>query len=138
MTTLSNEIRACRHGVVKNPYQGQDKKVVFVCTMGLLRSATGMRLYAGSLNTRSAGSAPDALTPLTPILIAWADEIVFVNEENHNEAVDRYGPDAWPHARTVILNIPDQYPHMHPKLIEAFEKQYRPVNNPNDKVRAAA
>lgn len=138
MTTLSDEIRECREGVVKNPYQGSDKKVLFVCSMGLLRSATGMRIYAGSLNTRSAGSYPDALTPLTPILLAWADEIVFVNKHNYDDSVRSFGKDAWPHARTVILDIPDKYPHMHPSLIEAFEKQYRPVNIPNDKARAAA
>lgn len=124
--TLSDEIRNCREGVVRNPYQGTDKRVVFVCSMGLLRSATGARIYGHRLNTRSAGSYDDALTPLTPLLIAWADEIVFVNKDNYNGAVKKFGEDAWPHARCVVLNIPDKYPHMHPKLIESFETQYGP------------
>jgi rhodanese-related sulfurtransferase len=43
--TLSEKIRDCRDGVVKNPFQGTDKKVVFVCSMGILRSATAARIY---------------------------------------------------------------------------------------------
>lgn len=127
MQTLSNLIRKHRRGVVDNPYQGKDKKVLFVCSMGLLRSATAARIYANQFNTRSAGSYGDALTPLTPILIAWANEIVFVNKDNYNQAVGEYGEDAWPHAKTVVLDIPDKYPHLHPELIKAFNDQYHPV-----------
>ena len=81
MRTLSDEIRACRDGVIHNPFQGKDKKVVFVCSMGILRSATAARLYAHKYNTRSTGSWNDALIPLTATLLEWADEVVFVNRE---------------------------------------------------------
>ena len=56
MTTFSDEIRLCRDGVVNNPYQGKDKKVLFVCSMGILRSATAARIYANRFNTRCAGT----------------------------------------------------------------------------------
>lgn len=129
-TTLSEQIRQCRDGVVKNPFQGPDKKVVFVCSMGLLRSATGARIYANKYNTRTAGSFHDALIPLTDTLIAWADEIVFVNKANY-EQVQKYfadeGTDLHSLVKVVVLNIPDQYPHMHPELIKAFEEQYEPI-----------
>ena len=128
--TLSEKIRDCRDGVVKNPYQGSDKKVVFVCSMGILRSATAARLYAHKYNTRSAGTWADALVPLTDTLIAWADELVFVNKHNY-EQVKKYfadnGTDLHEIANVKVLDIPDAYPHMHPELIKAFKEQYEPL-----------
>lgn len=129
MTTLSDKIRDCRDGVVRNPYQGTDKKVLFVCSMGILRSATGARLYAPKYNTRTAGSWPDALVPITPILIAWADEIVFVNKENYSHVVRELDGEAFHFVdkKSKVLSIPDQYPHMHPELIKAFKEQYEDI-----------
>jgi len=69
-----------------NPYQGQDKRVVFVCSAGILRSATAARMYANKYNTRAAGSEEYALIPLTNDLVLWANELVFVNKENYNTA----------------------------------------------------
>jgi predicted protein tyrosine phosphatase len=122
--SLSAKIRECKDGVVKNPYQGKDKKVVFVCSMGILRSATGARLYAHKHNTRTAGSYPDALVPLTPMLIAWADELVFVNNDNYKYIVNKYDNDVEIINKSTVLNIPDCYEHMHQELIKAFKEQY--------------
>jgi predicted protein tyrosine phosphatase len=107
-----------------NPYQGTDKKVLFVCSAGILRSATGARIYAKKYNTRCAGSEVYALIPLLPDLVIWADEIVFVNKENFESAkehIDFEGKDV------KVLDIPDQYRHMDPRLIAAFEEQYEPL-----------
>jgi predicted protein tyrosine phosphatase len=131
-STFSEQIRACRDGVVRNPYQGTDKKVVFVCSMGILRSATGARLYAHKYNTRTAGTWSDALIPLTPILMAWADELVFVNKHNYEQVKLAYEADGGNEGdfdkdfNVKVLDIPDSFPHMHPELIKAFEEQYEP------------
>lgn len=127
--TLSDEIRACRDGVVKNPYQGSDKRVVFVCSMGILRSATGARLYADKYNTRTAGTWSDALVPLTPILIAWADELVFVNKSNYDMVIRELEGSMFEFVKnkSKVLDIPDSYPHMHPELVKAFSEQYEPL-----------
>jgi predicted protein tyrosine phosphatase len=125
--TFSDKIRQCRDGVVKNPYQGPDKKVLFVCSMGILRSATASRIYGHKYNTRSAGTyVGHALVPLTPLLVAWADEIVFVNKENHEQFVKHTDKQMLESLNIKVLNIPDCYEHMHPKLIEAFNEQYEP------------
>ncbi len=129
MTTFSDEIRKCRDGVVKNPYQGDDKKVVFVCSMGILRSATAARLYADKYNTRCAGSWDDALVPLTLLLISWADELVFVNKSNYDGACKKFGDLSQFDGTVRILDIPDAFPHMAPELVAAFEEQYEPVTN---------
>jgi predicted protein tyrosine phosphatase len=123
--TFSDDIRACREGVVRNPYQGTDKKVVFVCSMGILRSATAARIYAHKYNTRTAGTWNDALIPLTPILVAWADELVFVNKENYESFMNRCDdPEMARYLNIKVLNIPDHYEHMHPELVKAFKEQY--------------
>lgn len=125
--TLSEEIRLCQRGAVDNPYQGDDKKVLFVCSMGILRSATAARLYANKYNTRSAGTHEEALIPITVMLIEWANQIVFVNSENLQMARIKYYD--FPRILNklndaVVLNIPDNYPHMHPQLVEEFVRQY--------------
>lgn len=119
---LSNVIRDCRAGVVANPYQGNDKRVLFVCSMGILRSATGARLYAHKYNTRSAGTWYDALIQVTQQLLDWADEVVFVKDSNFQQCTNKFGY-YW-HGKARVLNIPDSYEHMHPELIRAFAEQY--------------
>lgn len=122
---LSNEIRKCREGVVNNPYQGEQKRVLFVCSMGLLRSATGAAIYAHKYNTRSAGSwVEEALIPVSVPLLAWAHEIVFVNKNNHRDVVEQFGDGSMAHANVVVLDIPDKYPRMDSGLVKAFEEQY--------------
>ena len=128
MNNLSHEIRQCRAGVVNNPYQGNDRKVVFVCSMGILRSATGARLYAHKYNTRTAGTWDDALVTLTDKLILWANQLVFVNQENYAQALRKWENDEdmvlTIQDKAVVLNIPDNFEHMHPELINAFNNQY--------------
>lgn len=121
----SDLIRNCRTGAVANPWQGKDKKVLFVCSMGILRSATGARLYAHKYNTRTVGTWPDALIRLNQTLVDWADEIVFVKDSNYLNACKLADLDG---KVIKVLNIPDNYEHMHPELIKAFEEQYEPIN----------
>lgn len=127
-SSYSDDIRTFRGGVFNNPYQGTDRKVVFVCSMGILRSATGARIYAHKYNTRTAGTWNDALVPLSENLVLWADQIVFVNTENYTQALKRFQDyEALVNTvsdKAVVLNIPDNYEHMHPELIKAFEEQY--------------
>jgi predicted protein tyrosine phosphatase len=94
--------------------------------MGILRSATAARIYAKKYNTRAAGTAPDALVPLTIMLLQWADEIVFVNRENFLAAEIKF-PELKNMLNVKTLDIPDDYEHMHPELIKAFEQQYEVI-----------
>ena len=110
-----------------NKYQGNDKKVLFVCSAGILRSATAARLYSHVHNTRCAGSEDYALIPVTPDLLLWADQVVFVNEENYLSIVRRFDLDTF-EVDVVILNIPDNYNHMEAGLVELFNSQYEEVN----------
>lgn len=110
-----------------NSYQGKDKKVLFVCSAGLLRSATAARIYAKKYNTRAAGSAPYALIPVTGDLLLWADEVVFVNQDNYEDVASHFDLSDF-RCLIKVLDIPDQFEHMHPKLVKAFEEQYETLS----------
>lgn len=122
---LSAKIRQCTDGAVNNPYQGNDKRVLFVCSMGILRSATGSRIYGNKYNTRSVGTHDEALIQINQKMIDWADEIVFVNKENFTIAGYHFYLEG---ANVKVLNIPDEYEHMHPEIIKAFNEQYEEIN----------
>lgn len=109
-----------------NPYQGQDRRVLFVCSAGILRSATAARIYAKKYNTRAAGSCSYALIPVTKELLLWAKQVVFVNEENYQDVTKNFDLDTFP-CYVNVLNIPDNYEHMHPELIKSFIDQYEPL-----------
>lgn len=111
-----------------NPYQGTDKRLLFVCSAGLLRSATGANLYAKKgYNTRGCGSETYALIPLSMNLIKWADHIFFVNPENFESA--KWTFDEYPAyleeltRKSKVLNIPDNYAYNDPQLIKFLEDQ---------------
>lgn len=115
-------------GVIKNPYQGDDKKVLFVCSAGVLRSATAARLYAPKYNTRCAGSYDCALIPVSINLLLWADEVVFVNKENYSQVNGNESFSRILEVKNVrVLNIPDNHEHMAPELVQAFKDQYEDI-----------
>lgn len=125
--TLTEQIRQFKGGVISNPYQGEDKKVLFVCSAGILRSATAARIYGRKYNTRCAGTGMEyALIKLDELLMEWADEIVFVAPWNYDQAGFYF--DLVPYMDKIkVLNIPDEHEHMAPELIQAFEEQYEKV-----------
>lgn len=121
--SLSGKIRDAKESVIHNQFQGTDKKVLFVCSMGILRSASAARIYAKKYNTRCAGIASDALIPLTQLLIDWADEVVFMQRYNYNTACHVFGSEVFDY-KCVVLDVDDNYPHMAPALIRQFKRQY--------------
>lgn len=109
-------------GILNNPHQGSKKKIVFVCSAGVLRSATASHIYADKFNTRCAGTLRAALIPFSENLCAWADEIVFVNKENYLQA----NP-SWVFLykeKIKVLDIPDTYGYMDKTLVEIIKTQY--------------
>lgn len=71
--------------VSKNPYQGLYKRILCVCSAGILRSATTALVLSKepfNFNTRSAGLEKYALIPVTEVLLEWADEIVCMTQSH--------------------------------------------------------
>jgi predicted protein tyrosine phosphatase len=113
---------------VSNPYQGTTKKVLCVCSAGLLRSATlqNFLIKEYGYNVRNCGTDEHhALIPISEALCTWADEIVFVNAENYDNVKVALGQiKIEGESKIKILDIPDDYGFNDPELIEIIRKQY--------------
>lgn len=122
----------------KNQYQGNYKRVLCVCSAGLLRSATAAFVLSNepfNYNTRNCGTEHYALIPITEVLIYWADEIVCMSElqeEKINKLVKSINEsDLCISGLPVIikkpiinLNIPDVFSYRDPRLIELIQQNY--------------
>lgn len=114
---------------VGNVFQTPTKRVLCVCSAGLLRSPTAANVLHQEYgyNTRAAGANKEyALIPLDQALIAWADEIVWVEQDVYDEGWGMF-PDTLKHKRNVVLNVPDHYEWNHPDLRLIIKKQYDDV-----------
>lgn len=104
-----------------NPFQGKARRVLCVCSAGLLRSPTCAvvlnREYG--FNTRAVGLDADfALIPIDEVLVEWADEIVCMTPEQQGEIKRRFGKEA------TCLCIPDQFAYMDETLQEMIKSSY--------------
>lgn len=111
---------------INNPFQGDTKKVLTVCSAGLLRSATlqNFLIREYGYNVRNCGTEESyALIPISEALLLWADEIVFVNEENYLNARG-YLQEYSLLDRTFVLDIPDMYAFNDPELVKECKRQY--------------
>lgn len=72
-----------------NASQGTDKRFLFVCSAGLLRSPMAAMIASKrGHNARSCGSnIKIALIPISKNLILWADVVVFMNSDNEDKVL---------------------------------------------------
>jgi len=106
----------------KNPFQGKYKRVLCVCSAGLLRSPTAAFVLSQepfNFNTRAAGLVADyALIPVDDVLLEWADEIVCMTKEQETELAKRT-------VKPVInLDIGDNFSYRDSRLISAIRENY--------------
>jgi predicted protein tyrosine phosphatase len=109
--------------------QGDQPRLVFVCSAGMLRSATGAKAFAArGCNTRSCGTHDYALIPLSANLIAWADGIYFAHEENFHKAMrtfDGKERQTMLRSKSHVCMIRDVYDYDHPDLHAAWIAQVK-------------
>ncbi len=116
-----------------NAYQGSAKRVLCVCSAGLLRSPTTAVVLQQEYgyNTRAAGIIEDfALIPVDEVLISWAQEIVCMDEHQKDMIINL----ANSHIKQgvaitippiIVLNIPDNFGYMDKLLQEHILKAYK-------------
>jgi predicted protein tyrosine phosphatase len=102
--------------------QGPYPRVLFVCSGGMLRSATAAHWAAEhkKWNTRSCGTMGQALPPVHQNLVEWAQRIYCMAYE-HADVIEGYYP--WARYKIVVLEIPDWYEYRDPKLIKILEQK---------------
>lgn len=127
-----------RLGNAGNRYQGAYKKVLCVCSAGLLRSPTAAVVLASdpyNFNTRSVGITHEfALIPIDRVHIFWANEIVVMDAYQKRIVNDLIAEIDWQTLSDTIttptvynLNIPDNYSYRDPELIELIKSRYDEV-----------
>jgi len=122
-----------------NRYQGKHRKVLTVCSAGILRSPTAAHLLASdpfNFNTRSAGVSDEyAFIPACQVMLEWADDIICM-EDWHAAQIKARLEDIGLGAKDVkVLGIPDNFEYRDPKLVELMMikfKEFYPNNFPND------
>lgn len=109
---------------VHNQYQGTVERLLFVCSVGMLRSPTAAKIAVlRGYNARSCGSDVNAaLIPVSMNLIAWADRIYFMQEHNYRQTKQVFKESteglACIEAKKVVWNISDDYDYDSQKLKE--------------------
>ena len=117
MTTMN------RLGTCHNRFQGDMKKVLCVCSAGLLRSPTAAVVLQREFgyNTRAAGLTKEyALIPVDDVLLEWADEVVVMETWMYHELEDNPRVD-----ELTCLNVPDVYPYMAQELQDFILTAYK-------------
>jgi predicted protein tyrosine phosphatase len=111
-------------GNAGNVYQNPDKRVLCVCSAGLLRSPTLAQYLQETFNynTRACGTADEyALIPISEALVHWADLVVFVNHENWDQVRHL---EVFEDKPVVVLELPDEFERNAPDLIAEIRKQW--------------
>jgi predicted protein tyrosine phosphatase len=129
MSTL-NRIANCG-----NRFQGDYRRVLCVCSAGLLRSPTAAFVLSQEpfhFNTRAVGISQEyALVPLDSVHLTWADEVVTFEKE-HTAEVKRVLEGAYREDRDLLihqLNIPDQFEYRDPRLVKLIKERYVAATN---------
>lgn len=73
----------------------------------------------------SAGLNNDAVVPLSPEQVAWAD-LIFVMEKEHCNKLTRKFKRHLNHQRVIVLGIPDNYAYMDPTLVALLKLKVTP------------
>ena len=112
-----------RLGNCHNKFQGNYKKVLCVCSAGLLRSPTAALVLSQepfNYNTRAAGITEEyALIPVDEVLLEWADEIVCM--ENWQDLELRQ----MTKKPIKCLGIKDSYAYRDKELQISIRKEYQ-------------
>jgi len=104
------------------------KKILFICTINRMRSATAQVMYENDdrFEVKSAGTDKLARIVINRELLEWADAIV-VMEKHHRNKIRAKFPDIYATKRIVCLYIPDEYDFMEPALMDVLKSKFEDI-----------
>ncbi len=105
-------------------------RILFICTVNRMRSATAHKLYENDerFEVDSAGTDRTANVVLEEWLLEWADAIVVMEKQHRNKIRERY-PQWYEKKPIVCLYIEDIYDYMQPELIVLLREKFEAVVN---------
>jgi len=111
----------------RNTYQKDFKRVLCVCSAGLLRSPTAALVLSQepfNFNTRCAGLNDEyALIVIDNVLLTWADEIVCMTL-SQKMGLEQKLSQLLIDTPVICLNIDDDYPYRDPILMRLIKDRY--------------
>ena len=115
-----------------NKYQGTTKKILCVCSAGLLRSPTLAHVLSSppyNFNTRAAGITREyALVPVDDVLLQWADEVIAVEKWIGDILRDQLEGKKPVH----VIELEDKYEYRDPYLVKLIEEALEKLYGPKD------
>jgi len=116
-----------RLGNCHNQFQGKYKRVLTVCSAGLLRSPTAALVLSQepfNFNTRAAGLEKNfALIVVDDVLIEWAQEIVCMTKSQEKSLK------GMTNKPVICLDIQDSFPYRDPELTKLIVEKYEEKTN---------
>jgi predicted protein tyrosine phosphatase len=106
-------------------------RLLFLCSRNQWRSPTAEAIYQNDprVQVASAGVSPAARRRVTEKLLRWAD-LILVMEHTHKYRLQQNFPDLARDLKIEVLDIPDNYPAMHPDLMTLLRERIEPWLNP--------
>lgn len=118
-----------------NQYQGKYKRVLCVCSAGLLRSPTTAVVLSQdpyNFNTRAAGLEESfALIPVDRVLLEWAQEIVCMTD-SQKKVLEGKLEKLGKKTKVIALNVPDNFEYRNPELIQLIKDRYDALSKKAD------
>lgn len=118
---------------IRNPYQGDAKRVLCVCSAGLLRSPTAAKVLAQepyNYNTRACGITKEyALIPFDHVLYTWADEVYVMEQWMKDEILEKHMS---AFDKIKVLGIEDNYAYNDPELVQLIKDKVDKFNYEKD------
>jgi predicted protein tyrosine phosphatase len=104
------------------------RKIIFVCTINRMRSATAHKIFASDprFEIKSAGTDANASVKLSKEMLDWADAVV-VMEKYHRNKIRKDYPEIYNQKPIICLYIPDDYDFMQPELVELLKIKFEDV-----------
>ena len=116
-----------RMGNVNNRYQGHWKRVLAVCSAGLLRSPTIAFVLSNppwNCNTRACGvSSEYALIEINDVLVEWADEIVCADMDHKSRVMELLQENNTPQKPVHVLGLEDSFKMRDTRLIQMIRER---------------
>lgn len=119
-----------RMGNLQNKYQGDFRRVLCVCSAGMLRSPTIAWVLSNdpyNFNTRAVGCNKEyALIPIDEAMIFWADDIILVDKLHQSYIEDIIEMSRWKEdfksPNIFVWAIPDVYNFRDTELVSKIEE----------------
>ena len=116
---------------LSNRYQGTSRKVLSVCSAGMLRSPTIAWVLSNdpyNFNTRSCGVSKEyALIAIDEALIFWSSSIIVVDKYMTDVIKNIIEKSSWNldfnHPIIHTWDIPDIYEYRNPKLVQIIKDE---------------